>query len=77
MTLVIIYDAKYIEIKTSKKLARKMNKTIFLDWIKMIFDIKNWLWKLKFHQYKVPGAMIVNSQNTAIFLKYIHFFGKL
>ena len=31
MTLVIIYDAKYIEIKTSKKLARKMNKTIFLD----------------------------------------------
>ena len=35
-------------------LAKSTNKKHFYN-DKYDVDIKNWLWKLKFHQFKVPG----------------------
>ena len=47
--------------------------------IQMIVNIESWLLKFKFQIYKhlSPGAIDVNSQNTAISMKHIHVIDKI
>ena len=59
----------FVEVVCQTKIINKNLKTIF--------EIENWLWKIKIHKFEVAGVMYVNSQNKAIFLKSIIFFDKI
>ena len=50
----------------------------FFKLMKMIFNKKNWLWKLKFHEFKLPGAMSIHKVQQlfwSTFILLLNFFG--